>query len=89
MSSLLEVRLSRIGNSRGIRLPARLIAKFGFDGGILLEDCGDGVVLKPRRRRVPQKLSWAETAKEMSDSGEQWSDWDSASADGVKDIPWK
>ncbi|NDG72453.1 MAG: AbrB/MazE/SpoVT family DNA-binding domain-containing protein, partial [Proteobacteria bacterium] len=41
MSSALKISLIRIGNSRGIRLPAPLIKKFGFDGVILLEEEGD------------------------------------------------
>jgi hypothetical protein len=38
MSSALKISLTRVGNFRGIRLPAPLIKKFGFDGVILLEE---------------------------------------------------
>ena len=88
MYATLQIPLARIGNSRGIRLPAPMIKKFGFDHGIVLEDQGDVVVLKPRRRRAPEKLGWAETAREMSESSEGWTDWDRAGSDGLRDIPW-
>ena len=87
MSSTLEIPLTRIGNSRGIRLPAPLIKKLGFDAGILLEDHGDRVVLRPSRRK-PEKLLWSETAREMANAAEDWSDWEDSAVDGLKDIPW-
>lgn len=88
MSRTLEIPLARIGNSRGIRLPAPLIKKIGFERGVVLEDLGDSVVLKPLRGKSPEKLSWSETARAMSVENENWSDWDRAGADGLKDIPW-
>ena len=88
MSPTLEIPLTRIGNSRGIRLPAPLIKKLGFDAGILLEDHGDRVVLKPSSRRKPEKLPWSETAREMAHAAEDWSDWEGSAVDGLKDIPW-
>lgn len=72
----IETRLAKIGNSRGIRLPAPLIARLGFDGGpILLEERDGELVLKPKQ--APKKLSWEETYKEMAASDEDWSDWES------------
>jgi antitoxin component of MazEF toxin-antitoxin module len=88
MTSTLEIPLVRIGNSRGIRLPAQWIKKFALEDGILLEDRGDAVLLKPRRRKSATKLSWSETAREMSAPGENWSTWDTTLADGLKEIPW-
>ena len=88
MSSTLEIPLTRIGNSRGIRLPAPLIKKLGFDAGILLEDHGDRVVLRPSRRK-PEKLPWSETAREMAHAAEDWSDWEDSAVDALKDIPWE
>jgi antitoxin component of MazEF toxin-antitoxin module len=88
MTPTLEIPLTRIGNSRGIRLPAPLIKKLGFDGGILLEDHGDRVVLKPTSRSKPTKLSWSETSREMAFVAEDWSDWKDTAMDGLKDIPW-
>jgi len=67
------VPLVQVGNSRGIRLPARLIAKHKLERGMTLEERGDEIVLRPKK--APKKLSWEETAKEMAASGEDWSDW--------------
>ncbi len=35
------------------------------------------------------ELSWEETVREMMTAKENWSDWDSASADGLELIPWE
>ncbi|MEA3211796.1 MAG: antitoxin MazE [Chthoniobacter sp.] len=78
--------LAQIGNSRGIRLPAGLIRKHGFEHGLVLEDRGHEIALKPKAG--PKKLSWEETAREMAASGEDWSEWDCTLADGLDEIPW-
>jgi antitoxin MazE len=82
-----ELKLARIGNSRGIRLPADLIRRHGLDDGVLLEDRGDSLVLRPKAK--PKKLSWEETAREMAASDEDWSEWDCTLADGLEEIPWE
>lgn len=89
MSSALKISLTRIGNSRGIRLPAPLIKKFGFDGFILLEEEGDRLVLKPLKRGKAEKLPWSETAREMASAREDWSDWEPSEKDGLQEIPWE
>lgn len=75
----LEAKLTRIGNSRGIRLPAELIRKHHLDHGVLLEEREGEIVL--RSKKVVKKLSWEETARQMAESGEDWSDWE-APTDG-------
>ena len=82
----LELSLAQIGNSRGIRLPADLIRKHGFEHGLVLEDRGHELALKPKTS--PKKLSWEETYQEMAAANEDWSDWDCTLADGLEDIPW-
>jgi antitoxin component of MazEF toxin-antitoxin module len=84
----LAIPLARIGNSRGIRLPAHLIRKMGFDTGLLLEDHGDSLVLKPQVG-VQKKLSWDETAQQMAIAHEDWSDWVSATTDGLEFCAWE
>jgi hypothetical protein len=44
----LELSLAQIGNSRGIRLSAELIRKHGFERGVILEDRGHEIALKPK-----------------------------------------
>ena len=79
-----DLKLTRIGNSRGIRLPAGLISLYGFGGGLAAELRDDGLLLKPSH---PGKLSWEETAQEMAASGEKWEEWDNL-PDGVEICPW-
>jgi exonuclease III len=35
------------------------------------------------------KLSWEDTARQMSEAEEDWSVWDSTSADGLRNCPWR
>jgi antitoxin MazE len=70
----LETKLTRIGNSRGIRLPAALIRKHQLDHGVVLEEREGEIVLKPKK--ASKKLSWEETARQMSASNEDWSGWE-------------
>ena len=81
-----ELTLAQIGNSRGIRLSADLIRKHGFEQGIVLEDRGHEIAIRPKAG--PKKLSWEETAREMAAANEDWSEWDCTLADGLDQIPW-
>ena len=82
----LELSLAQIGNSRGVRLPADLIRKHGFERGVVLEDRGHEIVLKPKGG--PRKLSWDDTAREMALADEDWTAWEIAGADGLDQVPW-
>ena len=42
-----------------------------------------------RPKAGPVKLSWAETAREMTDVGEDWSEWEAVVADGIEQFPWE
>lgn len=52
-----------------------------------MEERSDGILLRPEGTSPP-KLSWEETADEMSAAHEDWSDWNRASADGLNSLPW-
>lgn len=82
-----ETSLARIGNSKGIRLPAEWIRRHGLESGILLEDRGDQIVVKALKPSNP-KLSWEETTGEMSKADEDWSDWETTGGDGLDSVPW-
>jgi len=73
--------LTRIGKSRGVRLPAAMIRRHGFAAGLILEDRGHEIVLRPKE--APRKLSWEETYREMAAAKEDWSEWDCTMADGL------
>ena len=70
----LEIKLTQIGNSRGVRLPAELIRKHRLDHGMLLEEREGEIVLRPKK--APRKLTWEETAREMAAAEEDWSGWE-------------
>ena len=79
-SSIREVKLIPIGNSRGIRIPKTLLDKYGWSDRLTLEEVEEGVVL---RGKETHNLSWEETSRAMAEESEDWSDFDVAIADGV------
>jgi antitoxin MazE len=76
------LRISRIGNSRGIRLPAAMLRKYHIKDTLIAEERADEIVLRPQRA-TRRKLSWAETAKAMAAAREVWSEWDATASDGL------
>ncbi len=85
--SVLTVKLARIGNSRGIRLPAALIRRYGFGDIIKMETGSEGVLLTPAKKS--SKLTWEQTAGEMVAASESWDEWATAENDGLASIPWE
>lgn len=77
----IELRVTRIGNSRGVRLPADIIQRYHLEDTILLEQRPGEIALRPKRQK---KLSWKETYKEMAAAQEEWSDLDTTIADGLQ-----
>lgn len=75
-----EVKLIAIGNSKGIRLPKRLLEKYGWDDRLVLEEGEDSVIL---RGKEAHKLSWEETYRAMAAESEDWSDLDITLGDGL------
>jgi antitoxin MazE len=75
-----ELKLSRIGNSKGIRLPAALLKRYQIEDSVLLEEGEDAITLRPKRTR---KLSWKETAAEMARANEDWKPFDTTLGDGL------
>ncbi len=83
-----ELKVARIGNSRGVRLPAKSLAKYGIGGVVLMEERAEGILLRPHGPAV-EKLSWMATAQAMSADREDWTAWESVAADGLEAAPWK
>ncbi len=81
------LKVSRIGNSRGIRLPAGMLRKYHIGDTIVAEEKLHEIVLRPASAK-PQKLSWEQTYREMAAAKEDWSEWDCTLADGLDQIPW-
>ncbi len=83
-----ELKVSRIGNSRGVRLPAALLKRYRIGPAVLMEEASDGIFLRPIGSAV-EKLSWEDTACEMARSGEDWSEWETTAADGLEGLDWE
>lgn len=83
-----ELKVARIGNSRGVRLPAATLERYQIGERVVMEERSDGILLRPAAD-APAKLSWAETAREMAAAAEDWSEWDATTADGLDAAPWE
>jgi antitoxin component of MazEF toxin-antitoxin module len=83
-----ELKVARIGNSRGVRLPAGTLARYRIGDTVLMEERSDGILLLPRGQ-PSARLSWEDTAREMARAGEDWSEWDATLADGLESVPWQ
>jgi mRNA interferase MazF len=83
----ITLKIARIGNSKGIRLPADVLRRYRIGSVVLMEEKSEGIFLRPSGRYI-EKLSWADTAAEMSAAGENWSEWDSVADDGLEILPW-
>ncbi len=82
-----ELKVTRIGNSRGVRLPAGTLERYRVGDVLVMEERSDGILLRPVGDTMP-KLSWEQTAAEMAASDEQWKEWDSTVGDGLAGVEW-
>jgi len=82
------LKVARIGNSLGVRLPARVLCRYRIGDALVMEERSDGILLRPAGP-ASRKLSWDDTAKEMAASREDWKEWEAAVADGLDDLPWQ
>jgi antitoxin MazE len=78
-----ELKVSRIGNSRGIRLPASLLKRYRIEDIVLLEEGEDSLTLRPKSSK---KLSWKETATEMAKAREDWKVFETTVDDGLDSL---
>lgn len=76
----LTLKLVRVGNSRGIRLPKALLDRHAIKNSVTVEERAEGLLLRVDR---DAKLSWSDTYKEMAREKEDWSAFDSSVADGL------
>ena len=73
-----KVKLIKIGNSQGLRLPKWIISKYGFGNHIILEEMQEGILLRTGKKN---KFSWEDTYKAMAETEEEWDDWQNAEID--------
>ena len=80
---MVEIKVSRIGNSRGIRLPVSLLKRYQIEDAVLIEEGADSITLRPKNSK---KLSWKNTATEMAREKESWKDFETTVDDGLKHL---
>jgi antitoxin MazE len=83
-----DLKVARIGNSRGVRLPAAVLARYCIGNTVRMEERSEGILLRPSGG-VVEKLSWEDTAREMAAAREDWRAWDGLAADGLEAVPWE
>ncbi len=83
----LQLKVARIGNSRGVRIPARTLDRYRIGESVIMEERPEGILLRPRKD-LGAKLSWEDTARDMAAAGENWTEWDDVLADGLESVPW-
>lgn len=82
-----ELKVARIGNSRGVRLPAATLERYHIADSVIMEERADGILLRPRGQ-ADRKLSWEDTAHDMSAHPDDWTASDAVAADGLEATPW-
>ncbi len=79
-SRRLVLKIVRIGNSRGVRLPKVLLDRYAISDALVVEERKEGLLL---HRKNDKRLSWEQTFKEMAREREDWRDLEAAIADGL------
>ena len=82
-----ELKVARIGNSRGVRIPASVLERYNVGDRVTMEERSDGILLRPQGN-APVRLTWEDTAQEMAQEAENWHDLEVTIADGLDDVPW-
>jgi antitoxin component of MazEF toxin-antitoxin module len=81
------LKVVRIGNSRGVRLPAQLLAHYRIQDSVVVERTEAGILLRPRR---DGRLSWEDTFKAMHREtlakGDEFADMDATAGDGLQTL---
>jgi antitoxin MazE len=83
----LTLKVTRIGNSRGVRIPARVLKRYRIGDAVVMEELPEGILLRPAGSPVAM-LTWQETAREMARAAEDWAEWDSLAGEGLELAPW-
>ncbi|HEY8781048.1 MAG TPA: AbrB/MazE/SpoVT family DNA-binding domain-containing protein [Mucilaginibacter sp.] len=84
MQQTYRARITQIGNSKGVRLPKELAVSLGTTE-VILEQTGEGILIKPAPA-VPPLKEWAAIfAKADTGPEPQFSEWDITLQDGLED----
>jgi antitoxin component of MazEF toxin-antitoxin module len=77
----LVLKLTQIGNSRGIRLPSDVIQRYKLDKTVIVEQRPNELAIRSSNQK---KLTWKETYKQMAAAREDWSEFDVTADDGLE-----
>ena len=69
-----ELKVARIGNSRGVRLPASSLNRYSFGSTLIMEERAEGILLRSAGQAV-EKLSWRIRPARWLSEREDWSEW--------------
>lgn len=75
-----ELKVVRIGNSRGVRLPKAVLERYEIKDALVLEAREEGLLLHGKKDK---RLTWEETYRAAAREKEDWSDLDATLADGL------
>ncbi|MGH8436070.1 MAG: AbrB/MazE/SpoVT family DNA-binding domain-containing protein [Pseudomonas sp.] len=64
----MQVRIRKIGNSRGVVIPKPLLSQIGLEDEAVITVEGGAIVL--RRAAKPVRAGWAEAARKMARAGD-------------------
>lgn len=76
-----ELKVVRIGNSRGVRLPKAVLERYEIGDALVLEAREEGLLLRGKKDK---RLTWEETYRAAAREKEDWSDFDATLADGIE-----
>ncbi len=76
-----ELKVVRIGNSRGVRLPKAVIERYQIKDALVLEAREEGLLL---RGTQDKRMTWEETFRDMAREKEDWSEFDTTVGDGIE-----
>ena len=82
------LKVVEIGNSRGVRIPSRLIQRYGIEDELQLLETAEGLLLRPVRSG---KLSFEESFRQMAADAQALTEADSLEgtlADGLEAEDW-
>ena len=83
-----ELKVARIGNSRGVRLPAPTLERYRIGATVVMEERSDGILLRPPGSVSPNSPG-RRPLREMAAAAEEWGAWDVSLADGLDEVPWE
>lgn len=84
MQQIYHAQISKIGNSKGVRLPKELALSLGTTE-VILEQTSDGILIKPAPK-VPPLSQWPAIFAQADKSPEpEFEDWDITLKDGLED----